>query len=144
MSKSASALICLIQYKEKKSKFPCAYDSLTQIWCLYFVLLSDLSSTASPHILSFACVADGTILPYMLVDLPSKINRTVLSADKCTRTYNGVISIIEAILDKTQGCLLVDLLVPICVCERLQPSICLPPCDPAKVHPVVTGKITGN
>lgn len=63
----------------------------------------------------------------MLVDLSSKINRTFLSVDKCTRTYNGVISIIEAILDQTQGCLLVDLLVSICVREHLQPSICLPP-----------------
>lgn len=62
---------------------------------------------------------------------------------KCTRTYNGVISIIEAILDKIQGCLLIDLLVSFCVSS----SYNLPyasSCDPTKVHPVVTGMITGN
>lgn len=85
------------------------------VYILLFVLLSDLSSMASPHILWFVCVADGTILLYILVDLLSKIERTFLSADKCTRTYNGVISIAGVILDKTQGCLLVDLLVSICV-----------------------------
>lgn len=52
----------------------------------------------------------------MYVDLSCNINRTFLSADKCTKT---VISITEAILDKTQGCLLVDLLVSI----RLPPMI---------------------
>lgn len=67
----------------------------------------------------------------MYVDLSCNINRTFLSADKCTKT---VISITEAILDKTQGCLLVDLLV----------SIRLPPMIHAKVRPVVTGKIIGN
>lgn len=66
--------------------------------CILFALLSDLSSTASPHILWLTCVADGIILLYMLVDLASKINRTFFvvffpSVDKCTRTYDEVISI---------------------------------------------------
>lgn len=112
--------------QNKINKSPCASDSLAPIWCLCFTfcpaIWSELHGEPA-HPLIHVCVADGTILLYMLVDLLSKINRTVLSADKCTRTYNGAISIIEAILDETQGCLLVDLLVSICVCEW--PSISL-------------------
>ena len=74
------------------------------------------------------------------VDLLSKNKRTFLSADKCTRTYNGVISITGAILDRAQGCLLADLLVSSCVLRGLPHASC----DPAKVRPVVTGKITRN
>lgn len=107
-------------------QFNCASDALRSgVYILLFILLSDLSSTERAHIHWFA---DGTILPYMLVDLLSLIKSAFFfSALKCTRKYGGVISIIEAILDKTQGCLLIDLLVSISLasgCNLQHPSLC--------------------
>ena len=79
----------------------------------------------------------------MLVDLLSLIKSAFFSALKCTRKYGGAISIIEAILDKTQGCPLIDLLVSISLasgCNLQHPSLC----DPEKVDRVVAGKIAAG
>lgn len=139
LSKSARASIRLIQYKEKKNTSSCALDSLARIWCLCFTFLSCyLIWAADPHIHWFAFVADGTILLYMLVDLFARKKITFPSLQ------TDLIGIIEAILDKTQGCLLVGPLVSICVCKQQKPSTEPLPVIRQGVRPVVDGKITGN
>lgn len=93
-----------------------ASDSVTQMWCLYFTLCPVIWFEL-PSKLAHPLVCLLQMEPFCStcwLTFP-KLTEHFFLQKKCTRTYNGVISIIEAILDKTQGCLLIDLLVSFCV-----------------------------
>lgn len=79
----------------------------TRVSDVVFLLCSSCRS-------AFARDADGTILRQRLFDLLSKINRTFLSEDKCTRTCNGAIGIAEPVWEQPLTRPLVDLLLSVC------------------------------
>lgn len=140
LSNSGSALICLIQYREREKKrtnflVHLAHLFRSGVYTLLFVLLSDpkLHSKPAHPLICLCCRWNHFAVHALYVDLPCNINRTFLSADKCTRTYKSD--------QYHQG----NFGQNSRLSARGSIGFHTPPSyDPAKVRCVVTGKIVGN